>query len=77
MSKIVCSKCGSSRICELQWHHVNDYVKVNGKIYHLMEEGNYFNTAYCDNDYQCLDCYDNGVTTTSGSHVETDNKEKL
>ena len=54
---IVCSKCKGSNICEKQWHHVNDFIIVKGQPYHKMEEGEYFSTNYCDNDYQCLDCY--------------------
>ena len=54
---IRCAKCNGTRICETQWYHVNDYVKVKAEYYYKLEEGEYFNTAYCDNDYQCLDCY--------------------
>jgi hypothetical protein len=41
----------------MQWYHVNKSVKVKGEYYYKLEEGEYFNTAYCDNDYQCIDCY--------------------
>ena len=64
---IRCAKCNSANICEMQWYHVNKSVKVRGEYYYKLEEGEYFNTAYCDNDYQCIDCYNkDGV---KGSNV--------
>ncbi len=68
---IRCCKCDSDDICELQWHHVNKSVEVDGEHYHKMEDGDFFNTSYCDNDYQCLNCYRND-SSKAGSDVYND-----
>tara|TARA_Y100001963_G_scaffold154066_1_gene242082 strand:- start:283 stop:495 length:213 start_codon:yes stop_codon:yes gene_type:complete len=67
---IRCSKCDSDEICEIQWHHVNESVVIDGQPYYKLEEGDFFNTSYCDNDYQCLNCYRNG--SNPGSDVYND-----
>jgi hypothetical protein len=74
---IICSRCGSEDICELQWHHVNEYVEVKGQVYHKMEEGNYFNSSYCDNDYQCLNCLrTEGLKCSDVETKDFSNKQK-